>query len=109
MICMSRRRRRNSEPLARENVCAVEDDAPDVGLDEAEDEASEGALAGAGFAHQTERFTGLNVERDVVDGADFSSFVASRSAERGFGEIEDLGQVADFDEAHAGESNSRRW
>src|ERR1700675_1417378 len=73
------------------------------GLDEAEDEASERALAGAGFADQAERFAFMDVEGDIVYGADFAHAAA---AERRFGEIENLGQVADFNESHGGQSSS---
>src|SRR5579862_8620744 len=80
-----------------EQVAAVQADAAGGGFDEAEDEASEGAFAGAGFADQAESFSGVNVERDVVDGAHFA---AGFSAERRFGVRENFGEVADFDQGH---------
>jgi hypothetical protein len=80
-----------------EQVATVEADAAGGGLDEAEDEASEGALAGAGFADQAEGFSGMNVEGDVVDGANFA---AGFSAEGRLGVRENFGEVADFDQGH---------
>src|SRR5580692_10805121 len=42
----------------------------------------------------------MNVERDVVDGADFAR-VGGRTATKGrFGQVEDLSQVVDFDDRH---------
>jgi hypothetical protein len=39
------------------------------GFDEAEEEAGQGAFAGAGFAYQAEGFAAVEVEGDVVEDA----------------------------------------
>ena len=80
-----------------EQIAAVEAHAAGGGLDEAKDEASESALARTGFADQAESFSGVNVERNVVDGAHLA---AGFAAEGRFGMRENLGQVADFDQGH---------
>ena len=46
---------------------AVEGDGAGGGFDEAEDEARDGAFAGAGFADEAEGFAALDGERDAVD------------------------------------------
>ena len=56
-----------------EQVAAFEADAARGGLDEAQEQASERALARARFADQAESFAGVNVERDIVDGAHFAA------------------------------------
>jgi hypothetical protein len=82
-----------------EQVVSFELDAAGSGLDEAEDEASEGAFAGTGFADQAESFPGFDGERDVVDGTNFAVGMAS---EEGFAEGIDFSEIADFDEGHEG-------
>ena len=82
----------------REQVFAFEINAARCRLDQPQDQPPERALARTGFAYQPERFAGMNVERDVVDGADFP---ASRfCAERRFVLRINSGQVANFDERH---------
>lgn len=64
----------------------VEEDAAAGGLDEAEQEAGDGALAGAGLAYQAEGFAAHDVEGDAVDdarGAEIFDEVAG--FEQGFG------------------------
>ena len=73
MICMSRRRRRISPRTGREQIAAFEAHAAGCGLDQAKDEPPERALAGAGFADQAKRFAGMDVEGNVVNGADFAA------------------------------------
>jgi hypothetical protein len=80
-----------------EQVVAIQAHAACCGFDEAKDEASQGALAGAGFADEAERFAGVDVERNVIDGSNFS---ARLSAEQRFGMGEDFRQVANFEERH---------
>ena len=95
---MSRRRRRNSEPLALNQIDAVEQNDAGSGLDQPEDQASQRAFAGARFAHQAQRFAFLDVERNIVHGANFTGTAAAKCR---FGEIENLGQVADFEQRHS--------
>ncbi len=92
MICRSRRRRRISRAAGREQIGVLETDASGRRLDQAQDEASQRALAGAGFAHQAKRFAGVDVERNVIDRADLA---------------EDFGQVANFEKGHRVDANSR--
>ena len=82
-----------------EQVVSFEVDAAGSGLDEAKDEASEGAFAGTGFSDQAESFAGFDGERDVVDGTDLAVGMAS---EERFAERIDFGEIADFDEGHEG-------
>ena len=85
MICMSRRRRRSSAPLALQKVVAVKNDAARGWLNQAQDEASERAFAGAGFAHQAQGFTFVDRKRNIVDGADDSAVIfGALIAERRF-------------------------
>lgn len=75
-----------------EQVLALVTDAAGRGLDQAKDEASEGALPGTGFAYQAEGFTGLDVEGYVVYGTDFFCGSSLRvAAERRVREGKDLG------------------
>lgn len=48
------------------------------GFDEAQDQSAERALPGAGFANESERFAGMNLERNVIDCADFPSRLAAK-------------------------------
>jgi hypothetical protein len=82
------------------DIGAIEMNTAGGGLDEAEDEATESAFAGAGFADEAEGFAGVNVEGDVVDGADFGVTVGRAGAEGGFGEVERFCEIADFDDGH---------
>jgi hypothetical protein len=52
-----------------EEIFFAEVDCPGGGLDKAQEHAGDGALAGAGFADESESFAGLDVEGDVVDDA----------------------------------------
>ncbi len=64
----------------------MEEDAAAGGFDEAQQEARDGALAGAGFADEAEGFATHDVERDAVDdarGAEVFDEVAG--FEQGFG------------------------
>jgi hypothetical protein len=79
-------------------VAAVQAHAAGCGLDEAKDKTSESALARPRFADQTERFASVEVERNIIDGANFA---ARFPAERRFGVGEDFRQVANLEERHA--------
>src|ERR1700756_6047901 len=78
-------------------IPAIVNNGSRCGLDQTKNEAAEGALARAGFAHQPQRFAGVNLQRNIIDGANFSAKLAGkgRVAVR-----EDLGQVADFEKGH---------
>ena len=77
----------------RKQIGVLETDAARGGLDQAEDEASQSAFAGAGFADETERLAGVDVERDIIDRADLA---------------EDFGQVAKIREGARVDANRRR-
>ena len=101
MICMSRRRRRSSEPPARRTSLPSKIDLAGIGLDEAQQNAAQRALAGAGLADQAESFAGFDSEGDVVEGADrVRGFPKKRSFRaEGLDEMASLskGMVARFD------------
>jgi hypothetical protein len=80
-----------------EQVAAFEADAARSRLKEPQNQPSQRALARSRFAHQSESFASLNVERNIVHGANFTSGL---SAKRRFAVRINLGQVADFDKRH---------
>ena len=61
MICMSRRRRRKSPPLARKTSWPSKDYFAGIRLDEPQQHAAQGALAGTGFAHQAQRLSSIDL------------------------------------------------
>src|SRR5208282_5272610 len=80
-----------------QQIDAIENDGARSGLDEAEDEPSKRALAGAGFTNQAKSFAFLDVEGHIIHSTNFAGAAA---AERRFGKIENPGQVADFKQRH---------
>ena len=82
---------------SRQQVAALESHLARSRLDQSKDQASECALARTGFSHEAQRFSGVNVERDVVDCAYFSRCFASK---RRLPVGKDLRQVADFKQRH---------
>src|SRR5438270_379135 len=74
-----------------EHVLAVEGDGTGSGLYEAENHTSEGGLAAAGFANQSQRFALRDIERDAVDCAD----LALGLAEDAFVSLVDLDEVGE--------------
>ena len=70
MICILPRRSRSSRDAELGDVDAVVEDLSGGGLDEAEDRAAGRGFAAAGFADEAERLAAVDVEADVVDGAD---------------------------------------
>ena len=64
---MRRRRGRSWRLGDAGDGVAVEGDGAGGGFDEAEDDAGDGALAGAGFADEAEGFAALDGERDAID------------------------------------------
>src|SRR5260370_24058602 len=80
-----------------EQIASVELNAPRSRLNQAQGQPSQRALARPRFADQAEGLTSVNIERDIVHGADFAF---GSSTESGFAEWEDFGQVADFKQAH---------
>ena len=76
MICMSRRSRRISPRLAASRSRPSKGWSR-RGLDQPQDQSAERALAGAGFADQPQRLAGVNLERNIVDGAHFSARFAA--------------------------------
>src|ERR1039458_7044832 len=80
-----------------QQIDAIENDGARSGLDEAENEPSKCAFAGAGFTNQAKSFAFLDVEAHIVHGANSAGAAAG---ERRFGKIENLGQVADFKQRH---------
>ena len=94
-----------------QQIDALEEDRARSRLDETEDEASQRTLARAGFTNQAQRLAFMNVEGNIVDGANLTHAAA---AERRFGQIENLGQVADFKQGHgervsANEERRQPW
>ncbi len=90
-------------PAGGEQIASFEADRARSGLDQAKDEASQRALARAGFADEAERLSGMNVERNIIDCADFSARLA---AKRRLAVREDLRQVADFKQRHSCDASS---
>ena len=82
-----------------EQVAAFETDAARSRLDQAQQQASERAFARTRFADQAESFAGVNVERNIVDGAHFAvSFPKHRFALR-----INLCEISDFEQRHVAE------
>lgn len=83
--------------IRREQVPACKHDRAGRGFDQAEDQASQRALAGAGFADQTEGLAGVNIERNVIN----CSHLAVRfPAECGFALRESFAEVTNFNQRH---------
>src|ERR1700676_1120842 len=80
-----------------EQVAAVESYTPGRGLDQAKNQAAQSALAGTGFADESERFARVDVQRHIIHGTNFS---ARFPAEERFRVREDFCQVADFKQRH---------
>ncbi len=97
MICMSRRRRRSWPRLAAVTSISSKTHAAGGRLDQAQDEASERALAGAGFADEAEGFAGFNVERNVVNG---THLALGSSAKYGLAQRKHLYEIADRNQRH---------
>ena len=72
MICMSRRRRRISESGGGKQVATFEHDAPGGGLDQAQDQSAQGALARTRFADQAQSLAGIDIEGDIVNRTNFA-------------------------------------
>ena len=81
----------------REQIAPVKGYSSRRRLDEAKNKTAQSTLARAGFSHQTQGFSGVNVERNVVDRADFPTTLA---AEWRFCMCEDFVQVTDFNQGH---------
>ena len=84
---------------SREQIFAFEADAAGGGLDEAENQASQSAFAGAGFSDESKGFAGVDVKGNIIDGADVSTRLA---AEWRLSARKDLGQIPNFDQSHGG-------
>src|SRR6516225_2941427 len=69
-----------------QQIATLEQNTAGRGLNETQDQASESALARAGFAHEAKRLADANVEGYVVYGAGLAP--------------EDFGEVTDFYECH---------
>lgn len=80
-----------------EEILSVEANAAGGRFDEAESEASESALTGAGLTDQAEGFAGVYVKGDVVNRANFMVY---RTAEERLCGGEDFRQIADFYQRH---------
>ena len=74
-----------------EEVVAIERNCARVGFDEAQQQASDGAFSGAGFADDAERLAAFDVEGDIVDNTAWLS-----TATHGIG----LDEMVDFNKGH---------
>ena len=83
----------------REQVTTLKHYASRGRLNQTQHQAAESALARSRLADQAEGFARLNIQRHIIDGADFA---CGASAKDGFAEREDLGQIADFEQGHHG-------
>jgi hypothetical protein len=82
-----------------EQVAAFESNAAARRLNQPQDEAPERTFSRAGFAHQSESFSLVNVERDIVDRTNVVT--ASRlSPERRRALRINFGEISDFDQRH---------
>ena len=84
-------------PVGCKQVATFEQNRAGSRLNQAQNQASERALAGAGFADQAQCLSAMNFERNVVDGANFT---ARFSAQSGVGVGENFREVADFQQGH---------
>jgi hypothetical protein len=57
--------------VRRSQIDPVKNDGARSRFDEAENEPSQRAFAGTGFAHQAQRLAFMDIEGDIVHGADF--------------------------------------
>src|SRR5581483_4613048 len=65
-----------------EQIAAFEPNAARVRFDQAQHEAADGGLAAAGFADESQRLAGIDVEADAVDRSDESGRPAEQIARR---------------------------
>ena len=80
-----------------QQISSIENDGTRRRLDKPEDKPSQCAFAGARFAHQSQRFAFMNLQRDIIHSTNDASGAPAQSR---FAEIEDFSQLSDFNKRH---------
>src|SRR5208337_1886691 len=88
-----------------QHIMTVEVHLARIRLDEPQQHSPERALARARFAHQSQGFSGLDRQRNVVHRAHFGG---SAYSESGLSRAEGLRQAPSFDQGHAADGNKWR-